>query len=122
MKYVNNLTRYQFLDKIYNYELNPNDWIYLGNMPSMVVFHTENDKFCKELKPGLEILAKKNRGKYYVYSVDTVEEPDMATIFNIGKIPTIYLCPLKGDPTIFRDTISIKELSEKAKKILLPEY
>lgn len=122
MKYVDQLTKYQFLDKIYNYELNPQELIYLGKIPSIVVFSSPQNNFCVELEPALEVIAKRHKGKYNVYYVNTVEEPELATIFTINNVPVIYLWPMKGTPTVVKETINIKELTQLADKILTPEY
>lgn len=116
------LTTSDFLEKIYNYQLNPTDWIYLGNTPGIVMFHSSTSNFCAELEPALEIIAKRGKGKYNVYTVNADTETYLASIFMVDNIPTFYLCPMKGDPTIIKGTININELTTLINRIVIPEF
>ena len=78
MKHLNPLTKREFLDTIYNYEKHPNEFVYIGKHPSMIIFSSPDNKFCVELEPALEIIAKRRKNHYNVYYVDTVREPELA--------------------------------------------
>lgn len=116
------LTTSYFLEKIYNYELNPADWIYLGRIPGIIMFHSPSSNFCADLEPALEIIAKRGKGKYNVYTVNADAEKRLASIFMVDSIPTFYLCPMKGDPTIVKGTINIIELTSLISKIVIPRF
>lgn len=119
MKNVIPLNTFQFLEKIYNYNLNPADWIYLGKIPGVIVFHSPVNNFCVDLEPAIEIIAKKGKEKYNVYTVNADQEKDLASIFMVDNIPTFYLCPMKGDPTIIKGTINIKEITKLIDKVVI---
>lgn len=110
MKHLNQLTKPQFLNRIYNYELNPNKFVYVGTAPSMIVFSSPENRFCIELEPALEIIAKKNMKHYPVYYINTAEEPELGRFFTSGRVPVIYLCPVSGEPTIIKETINIRDI------------
>ena len=117
MKHLYQLTKPQFISKIYNYEVNPNRFVYAGSAPSMVIFSSPKNRFCIELEPAFEILAKRHKKHYDVYYINTVEEPELGSFFTSGSPPVIYLCPVTGEPTIIKETINIKEIDRIAEKI-----
>ena len=49
--------------------------------------------------PVLEKIAQKYEGKLHVYKVDTEAEQELASVFGIQSIPTIYFIPKEGKPT-----------------------
>ncbi len=106
------LNRLQFLEKIYNYERDPSGWKYLGALPGVLIFHSHINKFCTELQPAVEIIAKRGKGKYHVYTIDTDTEKELSRNLMIDNIPTFYLCPVKGVPTIIKGTINIREIKK----------
>ena len=59
------LTKAEFLDKVVNYEANPNEWKYLGDKPAIVDFYASWCGPCKMLSPVIEDLA----GQYEGYDV-----------------------------------------------------
>lgn len=117
MKHLNQLTKPQFLNRIYNYELNPHKFVYVGNVPSMVVFSSPESKFCIELEPALEIIAKRHKKHYPVYYINTAEEPELGRFFTSGRVPVIYLCPVSGEPTIIKETINIRDIVRTANRL-----
>ena len=72
------LTKTEFLNKVYNYEANPNDWKYEGDKPCIVDFYATWCGPCKALAPVLEELAKEYDGKIYIYKVDVDKEEELA--------------------------------------------
>ena len=72
------LTKAEFLKKVYNYEVNPNDWKYEGDKPAIVDFYATWCGPCKALAPVLEELAKEYAGKVYIYKIDVDKEEELA--------------------------------------------
>ena len=68
------LTKAEFLDKVVNYEANPNEWKYLGDKPAIVDFYASWCGPCKMVAPILDELAQEYDGKIYVYKIDTEKE------------------------------------------------
>lgn len=95
---VIHLTKAEFLEKVYNYEKNPNEWKYEGNKPAIVDFYADWCGPCKMVAPILDELAKEYDGQIVIYKVDTDKERDLASAFGIRSIPSILFIPMQGEP------------------------
>ena len=91
---VIHLTKKDFLEKVVDFESNPNEWIYKGDLPCIVDFYADWCKPCKIASPILEELAKEYKGKIYVYKVDTQVEKELAAAFGIQSIPAFLWIPM----------------------------
>lgn len=94
------LTKQMFLDKIMDYEKNPKEWVYKGDMPGLVDFYADWCRPCKITSPILEELAAEYKGKVVIYKVDVEKERELAGIFGVQSIPTFLFMPMEGNPTI----------------------
>lgn len=92
------LTKTEFLNKVYNYEANPNDWKYEGDKPAIVDFYADWCGPCKMVAPILDELAKEYDGQIVIYKVDTEKEQELAGAFGIRSIPSILFIPMEGKP------------------------
>ena len=90
----------QFLEKIYNYEKNPQTWKYEGDKPAIVDFFATWCGPCKTLGPVLEELAEEYEGKIYIYKVDVDQEPELSGAFGIRSVPTLLFIPANGEPSM----------------------
>lgn len=95
---VIHLTKAEFLDKVYNFEKNPNEWKYEGDKPAIVDFYADWCGPCKMVAPILDELAKEYEGQIVIYKVDTEKEKDLAGAFGIRSIPSILFIPMTGEP------------------------
>lgn len=95
------LTKAEFLSKVYNYEKNTESWVYEGDRPAIVDFYADWCQPCKIASPILDELAKVYDGKIYVYKVNTEKERELAAAFGIRSIPTFLLIPMNERPQIF---------------------
>ncbi len=111
MKHLNKLTKSQFLNNIYNYELHPDSFVYIGATPSMVVLSSSHNRFCRELEPALEVLAKRHHNHYNVFVVDNTSDPDIAQALKVESFPVIYLCPVRRTPFVIKESINIREIA-----------
>ncbi|MFP4489732.1 MAG: thioredoxin domain-containing protein, partial [Bacteroidales bacterium] len=64
-----NLTKEEFLAKVYNYETNTEEWVYEGDKPAIVDFYANWCQPCKIASPILEDLAKEYEGEIYVWEI-----------------------------------------------------
>lgn len=97
---VKHLTRSEFLQKVYNYEKNPDTWKYEGDKPAIIDFYATWCGPCKMVAPILEELAKEYEGKIVIYKIDTDKEKELASAFGIRSIPTLLFIPKTGDPQV----------------------
>lgn len=95
---VIHLTKAMFIKKVWNYEKNPDQWVYEGDKPCMIDFYADWCKPCKLVAPIMEELAAEYKGKIYVYKIDTQVERELAQVFNVTSIPRVLFVPKHGEP------------------------
>lgn len=116
---VIHLTKTEFVQKVYNYEKNPDKWVYEGSIPAIVDFYATWCGPCKSIAPILEELAKEYDGKIVIYKVDTDKERELAAAFGISSIPTLLFIPAKGDPQIAQGALPKEALKRAIDDFLL---
>ena len=92
------LTKEIFLEKVFNYEKNPQQWEYLGDKPCLIDFYADWCGPCKMVAPVLEELAAEYTDDIYVYKVDTEAEQELSAVFGIRSIPSFLFCPMEETP------------------------
>ena len=80
------LTKEEFLNKVANYEANPNEWKFLGERPALIDFYATWCGPCKMLAPVLDELAEEYDGKIDIYKIDVDQEEELAGLF-AGAMP-----------------------------------
>lgn len=113
------LTKMQFLDKVMNYEENPDKWIYRGDKPAIVDFYATWCGPCKAVAPILDDLAKEYDGQIYIYKIDTDQEQDLAAAFGIRSIPSLLFIPMDGQPQMIQGAIDKAEFKKIIDEFLL---
>ena len=113
------LTKAEFISKVSNFEANPTDWKYLGDKPCIIDFYATWCGPCKMVAPILEDLAKEYDGKIYIYKVDVDAEPEIASAFGIQSIPTIFFCPMNGNPQISQGAMPKESFQKTIADVLL---
>jgi thioredoxin len=96
------LTAKTFKEKIWDYEKNPQEWIYEGSEPAIIDFYADWCKPCKMVAPVLEEIAQDYTGKLKVYKIDTQVEKELAAVFQISSIPAFLYIPAQGQPRMDR--------------------
>lgn len=96
------LTAATFKSKIWNYEKNPQEWIYEGSEPAIIDFYADWCKPCKMVAPVLEEIAQDYEGKVKVYKIDTMVEKELAAVFQVSSIPAFLYIPAQGQPRMDR--------------------
>ncbi len=94
------LTKQDFLDKVMDYEKNPEKWIFKGELPCLIDFYADWCAPCRITAPILEDLATEYAGKINIYKIDIQREQELAQVFGITGIPAFLYCPLEGNPSI----------------------
>jgi len=110
------LTKAEFLSRVYNYEKNSDAWVYEGDKPAIVDFYADWCPPCKIASPILDELANEYEGQIYVYKVNTDQERELASVFGISNIPTFLLIPMNERPQVFS---GIGQTEEATKEIFV---
>lgn len=113
------ISKSEFLQNVWNYEESPNEWKFLGKRPAVIDFYATWCAPCKRLAPILDEIADEYEGEVDIYKVDTGQEEELASVFGIRSIPTLYLCPVEGDPQMMQGAMPKQELLQAIKEILL---
>ena len=92
-----NLTKQDFLEKVFNFEANK-EWKYEGDTPAIIDFWAEWCGPCRMVAPVLEELSEEYEGKVKIYKVNTEEEQELAGAFGIRSIPSLLFVPVNGKP------------------------
>ncbi len=113
------LTKAEFLEKVFNYEANPEVLKYEGDKPALIDFYASWCGPCKALSPILEDLAAQYDGQIYIYKVNTEDERELAQAFNIRSIPTLLFVPMEGKPSMSQGAMPKAELIKAIDELLL---
>lgn len=111
---VKQLGKADFLEKIMNYEKNPDKWVYLGDKPCIIDFYADWCRPCKIASPILEELAEKYKGKIDFYKVNTDIESSLKSAFGIQSIPAFLYCPQNGNPQM---SVGVAHTAEETKAL-----
>ncbi len=114
-----NLTRADFLEKVANFEKNPEKWEYLGDKPAIIDFYADWCGPCKMIAPVLEELAKEYDGQIYIYKVNTEVEQQLAAEFGIRSIPTLLFVPMDEAPQMAQGALPKDALKQAIDEVLL---
>lgn len=110
------LVKSDFLKNVWNYENNPQEWIFLGDKPAIIDFYADWCGPCKIAAPILEEISHEFAGKIDVYKIDTEKEKELAAVFGIRGIPAFLYIPQKGKPVM---TSGIARSKEDTKKMFV---
>lgn len=113
------LTKAEFLQKVVDYEGNPEEWKYLGDKPAIIDFYASWCGPCKMIAPVLEELAAEYAGQIYIYKIDTEKEQELAAAFGIRSIPTLLFVPMEGQPQLVQGAMPKSSFKEAIDKVLL---
>ncbi len=108
-----NLTKTVFLQKVWDYENTPQEWVYRGDKPALIDFYADWCGPCKIASPILEEISNDYAGKIYVYKIDTEKERELAAVFGVRGIPAFLYIPVKGQPVMMSGIARTKEDTKK---------
>ena len=116
------LTYETFLEKVWDFESNPETWVYKGDTPCVIDFYADWCRPCRMVAPIMDDMAKKYEGKVKIYKIDTEKEKQLASVFRIRSIPAVLFIPKEGKPEMqtgalpkesYIEIINTKLLNEK---------
>ena len=114
-----NITKEEFLNKVWDYKNNPTEWKYKGDKPAIIDFYALWCGPCKMLAPVLDELAQEYDGKVYIYKVDTEVEEELSQAFGIRSIPTMLFVPMNGQPMMTQGALPKTEIEKMIEQRLL---
>jgi len=97
---VEYLTYDTFIEKVWNFEKNPDNWVYEGTVPCVIDFYADWCKPCKMVAPIMDELAVKYDGKVKIYKINVDKEQKLAAIFGVRSIPSVLFSPMTGKPSM----------------------
>ena len=103
------LNKVQFLDKVADYEKNPDTWAYRGDKPAIIDFYATWCGPCKAVAPILDDLAKEYK------------DQELAADFGIRSIPSLLFIPMNGQPQMIQGAIGKEEFKKIIDEFLLKE-
>jgi thioredoxin 1 len=95
---VEYLTYETFIEKVWDFEANPQEWVYKGDVPSVIDFYADWCAPCRKIAPIMDKLAKEYDGRLKVYKIDVDVERKLAGVFQVRSIPAVMFTPLAGQP------------------------
>lgn len=116
---VIHLTKEMFLEKVWNYEKNPDQWVYEGDKPCMIDFYADWCKPCRIVAPIMDELAKEYEGEIYVYKIDTQKERELAQVFQVTSIPRVLFCPKNAKPQMSVGALPKPSFVQAIEEVLL---
>ena len=95
---VNQMNGAMFSKMIWNFNKNPDKWVFSGNTPCIIDFYADWCRPCRMVSPIMEELAKEYKGKIRIFKVNTDQERELASLFKINSIPAVMMIPKGGQP------------------------
>ena len=113
------LTVETFKQKIFNYEKNPEQWVFEGKRPAIVDFYADWCKPCKLIAPIMVELANEYKGQVDIYKVDTEQQRELSRVFGIRSIPTVLFIPMEGKPQMSQGALPKETFKQAIDEFLL---
>ena len=113
------LTYETFKEKVWDFEKNPQEWVYEGDVPCVIDFYADWCKPCKMVAPIMDELAIDYDGKVKIYKINTEKERELAGAFGIRSIPSVLFCPMEGRPTMSQGALPKAEFVKIIEENLL---
>jgi len=118
---VEALTVEGFKEKVYNWEENPEEWVFEGNEPCVIDFYADWCRPCKMVAPIMEELANDYEGKITIYKVNTDKNKELSRLFEIRSIPSILFVPMDGQPQMTKGAMQKADYAKIFDEFLLGE-
>ncbi len=112
------LTLNSFKEKVWDFEKNPDKWVYEGDKPCIIDFYANWCGPCKKQTPILEEVAKENSNSLIIYKINIDKEQTLAQIFNAYQIPALLFVPLNSTPQMAIGLMPKETLVEAMNKVL----
>ncbi len=108
----------QFRKVVWDYSKDSQNWKYEGSLPCIIDFYADWCRPCKMVAPIMDQLAEEYKGKVIIYKVNTDEQRELSSIFNIRSIPAVLYVPQNGKPQMFVGAMGKADYVESIKSVL----
>lgn len=116
---VINMDKQMFIDKVFDYTTNGNEWVYKGDKPCIIDFYADWCRPCKMIAPIMEELAETYKGQIVIYKVDTDVQRELAGSLGIRNLPSVLYCPMQGNPQMSQGALPKEQFEAIVKDFLL---
>lgn len=113
------LTYDTFIEKVWDFETNPQEWIYKGDVPCVIDFYADWCKPCKLIAPIMEELANEYKGEINVYKVNTEQQRELSRVFGVKSIPAVLFIPMEGQPQMSTGALPKESFKQAIDEFLL---
>ncbi len=86
----------EFKTLVFDFEKNPQTWVFKGEKPCIVDCYADWCRPCKMIAPFFDTLAIEYEGKVNFYKINVDKAQALSYFFQIKSIPTVFFCQ-KGD-------------------------
>ena len=114
---VISLSAEEFVVKITEID-DPRGFRYKGHTPCLVDFYADWCRPCISIKPLMEKMAKKYKGKLIIYKVNVDHAQEVCSAFDIQNIPTIMFFNITDQPSKMVGAPSESELENAIQDFL----
>lgn len=112
------LNEASFRELVWDYNKNPQEWVYAGELPAVIDFYADWCGPCKRVAPIMEKLAKEYQGQVKIYKVDTDANRELSAVFGIRSIPSVLFIPKDGG----RPAMQAGAMQEEQYKQIINEF
>jgi len=116
---VIHMNKTMFLEKVMDYNANPDKWVFKGDKPCIIDFYASWCGPCKKIAPIMDQLAKEYAGEIDIYKVNVDAEKELASVFNVRSIPAILYVPKNSQPQIFTGAFDKAKYVQLINEILI---
>jgi thioredoxin len=111
----------EFGNLVMDFKNKPEEWVYKGEIPSIVSFTADWCAPCRRMNPILDELANQYAGKINIYKVNVDHSRNLASFFGVQSIPTLLFSPMKGMPALQPGGMSKEQFINAIENFLLKE-
>lgn len=106
---VQSITYQDFIDKIWDFEQNPDSLVFKGNTAVIIDYYGKACRYCYVLSDILDKLSVEYEGRLTIYKVNVDEERRLAKTFKVTGLPAFFAIPSTGNSIRRHDGLPSEE-------------
>ncbi|MDD2411741.1 MAG: thioredoxin domain-containing protein [Bacteroidales bacterium] len=112
------MNKSSYIKMVYDYEKNPNTFIYKDNKPSVIDFYADWCAPCRKIAPIMDELSILYKDRVNFYKVNVDFEKELASVHGIRNIPVVMLFPVSGEPQMAMGALQKEQYIQFIENIL----